>query len=45
MSMRVAPCKSCGGKGEKEALAVTVGDKNIYDATDGYNGQEIYRRT
>ena len=33
--MRIAPCKSCGGKRlKKEALAVTVGDKNIYDATD-----------
>jgi len=33
--MRIAPCKSCCGKRlKKEALAVTVGDKNIYDATD-----------
>ncbi len=33
--MRIAPCKSCSGKRlKKEALAVTVGDKNIYDATD-----------
>ncbi|WP_448947847.1 excinuclease ABC subunit UvrA, partial [Lachnoanaerobaculum sp.] len=33
--MRIAPCKSCGGKRlKKEALSVTVGDKNIYDATD-----------
>ncbi len=33
--MRIAPCKSCGGKRlKKEALAVTLGDKNIYDATD-----------
>lgn len=33
--MRVLPCKSCGGKRlKKEALAVTVGDKNIFDATD-----------
>lgn len=33
--MRIAPCKSCKGKRlRKEALAVTIGDKNIYDATD-----------
>ena len=33
--MRIAPCKLCGGKRlKKEALAVTLGDKNIYDATD-----------
>ncbi len=33
--MRILPCKSCGGKRlKKEALAVTVGDKNIFDATD-----------
>ncbi len=33
--MRIAPCKSCKGKRlRKEALAVTVGDKNIYDATN-----------
>lgn len=33
--MRILPCKSCGGKRlKKEALSVTVGDKNIFDATD-----------
>jgi excinuclease ABC, A subunit len=33
--MRILPCKSCGGKRlKKEALAVTVGNKNIFDATD-----------
>ena len=33
--MRIAPCSTCGGKRlKKESLAVTVGDKNIYDATD-----------
>ena len=33
--MRIAPCKLCKGKRlKKEALAVTLGDKNIYDATD-----------
>ncbi|MDO4789207.1 MAG: excinuclease ABC subunit UvrA [Johnsonella sp.] len=33
--MRIAPCKGCMGKRlRKEALAVTVGGKNIYDATD-----------
>lgn len=33
--MRILPCKSCGGKRlKKEALAITVGDKNIFDATD-----------
>ena len=33
--MRIAPCKSCGGRRlKKEALAVTLGGKNIYDATD-----------
>ena len=33
--MRIKSCKSCGGKRlKKEALAVTLGDKNIYDATD-----------
>ena len=33
--MRIAPCKGCKGKRlRKEALAVTVGDKNIYDATN-----------
>ena len=33
--MRILPCKSCDGKRlKKEALAVTVGDKNIFDATD-----------
>ena len=33
--MRIKTCKSCMGKRlKKEALAVTVGDKNIFDATD-----------
>ncbi len=33
--MRITPCKSCGGKRlKKSSLAVTVGGKNIYDATD-----------
>ncbi len=32
--MRISPCKACGGKRlKKESLAVTVGDKNIYDVT------------
>ena len=32
--MRISPCKTCGGKRlKKESLAVTVGDKNIYDVT------------
>jgi len=31
--MRISPCKSCNGKRlKKEALAVTIGGKNIYDA-------------
>ena len=33
--MRITPCPACKGKRlKKESLAVTVGDKNIYDATD-----------
>ncbi|ROR31628.1 excinuclease ABC subunit A [Mobilisporobacter senegalensis] len=33
--MRVTPCKECGGRRlKKEALAVTVGDKNISEITD-----------
>lgn len=33
--MRITPCSECGGKRLKPgALAVTVGDKNIYDLTD-----------
>lgn len=33
--MRISPCKSCKGKRlKKEALAVTIADKNIFDATD-----------
>lgn len=33
--MQVTPCASCGGKRLKpSSLAVTVGGKNIYDATD-----------
>lgn len=32
--MRVSPCKLCGGKRlKREALAVTVGERNIYDVT------------
>lgn len=32
--MRITPCKECGGKRlKKESLAVTVGDKNIYEVT------------
>ncbi len=33
--MRITPCPLCGGKRLKQSsLAVTVGDKNIFDATD-----------
>ena len=33
--MRITPCETCGGKRlKKEALAVTVGGKNIYDMTN-----------
>lgn len=33
--MRITPCQACGGKRLKpEALAVTVGDKNIAEVTD-----------
>lgn len=33
--MRITPCQACGGKRLKSSsLAVTVGDKNIFDATD-----------
>ena len=33
--MRITPCKACGGKRlKKSSLAVTVGGKDIYDATD-----------
>lgn len=33
--MRITPCPTCGGKRlKKESLAVTVGDSNIYDATN-----------
>ena len=32
--MRITPCSECGGKRlKKESLAVTVGDKNIYEMT------------
>ena len=32
--MRITPCSECGGKRlKKESLAITVGDKNIYDVT------------
>jgi excinuclease ABC subunit A len=40
--MRTTPCKECGGKRlKKEALAVTVGDKNISDVTE-YSIRELY---
>ena len=33
--MRITPCEACGGQRlKKEALAVTVGDKNIYEMTN-----------
>ncbi|WP_343208642.1 excinuclease ABC subunit UvrA [Anaerolentibacter hominis] len=33
--MRITPCKECGGKRlKREALAVTVGDRNISDVTE-----------
>ena len=33
--MRITPCKACGGmRLKKESLAVTVGDKNIYEVTN-----------
>lgn len=33
--MRITPCKACGGQRlKKEALAVTVADKNIYELTN-----------
>ena len=33
--MRITPCKTCKGQRlKRESLAVTVGDKNIYEATD-----------
>ncbi len=33
--MRITPCKTCGGQRlKKEALAVTVADKNIYELTN-----------
>lgn len=33
--MRITPCKACGGQRlKKESLAVTIGEKNIYEATD-----------
>lgn len=33
--MRITPCQACGGmRLKKESLAVTVGDKNIYEATN-----------
>lgn len=39
--MRTTPCKECGGKRlKKEALAVTVGDKNISEVT-GYSIREL----
>lgn len=39
--MRVTPCKECGGRRlKKEALAVTVGGKNISEVTD-YSIQDL----
>ena len=33
--MRITPCKACGGQRlKKESLAVTIGGKNIFEATD-----------
>ncbi len=33
--MRITPCTACGGQRlKKSALAVTIGDKNIYEMTD-----------
>ncbi len=33
--MRITPCKTCGGQRlKKEALAVTIQDKNIYEVTN-----------
>ena len=33
--MRITPCKTCKGQRlKRESLAVTVGDKNIYEVTD-----------
>ncbi len=33
--MRITPCKACGGQRLKQSsLAVTVGDKNIYEVTE-----------
>lgn len=33
--MRITPCKTCGGQRlKKSSLAVTVGDKNIYELTE-----------
>ncbi|MGN0986333.1 MAG: excinuclease ABC subunit UvrA, partial [Otoolea sp.] len=35
MFMRITPCKACGGQRlKKESLAVTIGGKNIFEATD-----------
>ena len=32
--MRITPCSACGGQRlKKESLAVTIGDKNIYEVT------------
>lgn len=40
--MRTTPCKECSGKRlKKEALAVTVGDKNISDVTE-YSIRELF---
>ena len=45
--MRITPCESCGGQRlKKEALAVTVGDKNIYDMTNqSVKNLKIYLET
>ena len=51
--MRITPCNECGGKRLKPgALAVTIGDKNIYDITtysinkllDFFNGLELNKQ-
>lgn len=40
--MRTTPCKACGGKRlKKEALAVTIGDKNIAEVTE-YSIRDLY---
>ena len=40
--MRITPCKECGGQRlKRESLAVTVGDKNIFELTD-LSIQDLY---